>query len=231
MKENRLYDITEAGSILDTTSRTLRFYEEKGIIQSTICGISSRRKYTEEQIYHIRNVLVLRALGLSIKTISELQSDNRDLKEAILSKRAEILASVDKRVREINLLNEALSIVESGENIYIKDWQRIEAVESEEKQIASMCAYAIVNGNTDTLFEHLSSRMASYMPKDVYETARNETFLPLGEFVSFNKMIVDERYPNKLYQFVKYSKLGLKLTFVFHNKKIDGLWLGYYNDK
>ena len=92
MKENRLYDITEACSILDTTSRTLRFYEEKGIIQSTICGISSRRKYTEEQIYHIRNVLALRALGLSIKTISELQSNNRDLKETILSKRAEILS-------------------------------------------------------------------------------------------------------------------------------------------
>lgn len=35
MYQKSLYDITEVCKMLDTTSRTLRFYEEKGIIQST----------------------------------------------------------------------------------------------------------------------------------------------------------------------------------------------------
>ena len=93
--------------MLGTTSRTLRFYEEKGIIQSTTVGLSSRRQYTEEQISNIKNVLVLRALGLSVKSISELQTKGTDLRDAVLSKRAEIYASIDSRIREINLLNEA----------------------------------------------------------------------------------------------------------------------------
>lgn len=41
MYQKSLYDITEVCKMLDTTSRTLRFYEEKGIIQSTTVGISS----------------------------------------------------------------------------------------------------------------------------------------------------------------------------------------------
>ena len=88
MYQKQMYDITEVCKMLGTTSRTLRFYEEKGIIQSTTVGTSSRRQYTEEQISHIKNVLVLRTLGLSVKAIAELQNSGMDLKDAVLSKRA-----------------------------------------------------------------------------------------------------------------------------------------------
>ena len=90
MYQKQMYDITEVCKMLGTTSRTLRFYEEKGIIQSTTHGTSSRRQYTEEQISHIKNVLVLRTLGLSVKAVAELQTKGADLKDAVLSKRAEI---------------------------------------------------------------------------------------------------------------------------------------------
>lgn len=80
MEEKKLYDITEVCRMLGTTSRTLRFYEEKGIITSTTIGISDRRRYTEDQLSHIRNVFVLRTLGLSVKAIAELQAEKSDLK-------------------------------------------------------------------------------------------------------------------------------------------------------
>ena len=69
MKGTYLYDITDVCRLLGTTSRTLRFYEQKGIISSTTVGSSARRRYTEEQLVHIKNVLALRTLGLSIKAI------------------------------------------------------------------------------------------------------------------------------------------------------------------
>ncbi len=212
-----------------TTSRTLRFYEEKGIIQSTTVGISSRRQYTEEQVSIIKNVIVLRALGLSVKAIAELQTKESDLKEAVLSKRAEIYASIDSRVREINLLNEALSALESGKDIFAEDWQLSSAMNAEEKEIARICTDAILSGDTDTLYEYLSSRLAEYMPRDVYRVVRKDTLAPLGDFVSIDKTVADDRFSNKLYCFVRYSKLGLKITYVFHGGKIDGLWLGYYD--
>ena len=118
MNDQFLYDINEVCTILETTSRTLRFYEEKKIIESTKSKDSNRRQYTQEQINHIRNVMVLRTLGLSIKTIADLQQQNSDLKHIILSKRAEIIASIESKRKEINLLNEALTILESGKDIF-----------------------------------------------------------------------------------------------------------------
>ena len=229
MDQKQMYDITEVCKMLGTTSRTLRFYEEKGIIQSTTVGTSSRRQYTEEQISHIKNVLVLRTLGLSVKAIAELQNSETDLKDAVLSKRAEIYASIDSRIREINLLNEALSALESGKDIFAEDWQLSSAMNAEEKEIARICTDAILSGDTDTLYEHLSSRLTEYMPRDVYRVVRKDTLAPLGDFVSIDKTVADDRFSNKLYCFIRYSKLGLKITYVFHGGKIDGLWLGYSN--
>lgn len=229
MYQKSLYDITEVCKMLDTTSRTLRFYEEKGIIQSTTVGISSRRQYTEKQISRIKNVLVLRTLGLSVKEIAELQTRGIDLKDAVISKRAEIYASIESRIREINLLNEALSALESGKDIFAEDWQLSSVMNTEEKEIARICTDAILSGATDTLYEYLSPRLAEYMPRDVYIVVRKDTLAPLGEYLSVDRTVADDRFSNKLYCFVRYSKLGLKITYVFHGGKIDGLWLGYYD--
>lgn len=229
MYQKQMYDITDVCKILDTTSRTLRFYEEKGIIQSTTVGASSRRQYTEEQISHIKNVLVLRALGLSVKTIAELQAQGTNLKDAILSKRAEIYASINSHIREINLLNEALSTLESDKDIFSTDWQYSLPLNTEEKEIAQICTDAILSEDTDTLYKYLTPRLAEYMPIDVYRVVQKDTFYPLGDFISIDKTVTDDRIPNKLYCFVRFSKLGLKITYVFHNGKINGLWLGYYD--
>ncbi|CDE18134.1 putative transcriptional regulator MerR family [Eubacterium sp. CAG:841] len=229
MYQKSLYDITEVCKMLDTTSRTLRFYEEKGIIQSTTVGISSRRQYNEKQISRIKNVFVLRTLGLSVKAIVELQTKGIDLKDAVLSKRAEIYASIESRIREINLLNEALSTLESGKDIFAEDWHLSSVMNTEEKEIARICTDAILSGATDTLYEHLSPRLAEYMPRDVYILVRKDTLAPLGEYLSVDRTVADNSFSNKLYCFVRYSKLGLKITYVFHGGKIDGLWLGYYD--
>lgn len=231
MKNNGIYDISEVCNMLKITSRTLRYYEEKGIIQSTVMGTTSRRHYTEEQIKHIGNVLVLRTLGLSINTIAELQAQNADLRDAVLSKRAEIYSFVEKRVNQINLLNEALIAIESGEDIFSKDWDCEPKANKKDMQAVGICTKAIVDGDTETLYEYLSPRMQKFMPRDVYKAARDETLERLGEFVELEKIEVDKNLPNKIYQFVKYKTLGLKITFVFHSGMIDGLWLNYYDIK
>lgn len=227
--QKSLYDITEVCKMLGTTSRTLRFYEEKGIVTSTTLGISDRRKYTEEQLSHIRNVLVLRTLGLSVKTIGDLQAEKSNLKEAVILRRTEIYASINSRIKEINLLNEALFALESGKDILTDDWQIRPEARTEQIKIAKLCTDAILGNNDAFLYEHLSPRLAEYMPRDVYNTVRNDTLAPLGDYVSVEKIVADKNCPNKLYSKVRYSKLGLNITFVFHGGMIDGLWLGYYD--
>ena len=229
MYQNSLYDIAEVCKMLGTTSRALRFYEEKGIVKSTTVGISSRRQYTEEQLAIVKNVLVLRTLGLSVKAIADLQKTGTDLKDAVLSKRAEIYASVERRICEINLLNEALSALESGKNIFCDDWQHSSNMNTEENEIARICTDAVLNGDDNVLYEHFSPRMAQYMPQDVYCVVRKDACAPLGDFVMIEKTVADDRFSNRLYCFVRFSKLGLKITYVFYGGKIDGFWLGYYN--
>ena len=70
--------------------------------------------------------------------------------------------------------------------------------------------------------------MTERMPKEVYLAVRKDVLEPLGDFVSVEKMEFSVKEPNTIHQFVKYSKLGLKITFVFVGEKIDGFWLNYY---
>ena len=67
------------------------------------------------------------------------------------------------------------------------------------------------------------------MPWEVFNSIREDTLAPLGKYIAVGKVEVDASYPNKIYVFAEFSKLGLKITFVFHGGRIDGLWLGYYN--
>ncbi|MBR2850435.1 MAG: MerR family transcriptional regulator [Clostridia bacterium] len=229
MEDKHLYDITEVCRMLGTTSRTLRFYEEKKIITSTTVGLSARRKYTEEQLLQIKNVLVLRSLGLSVKSITELQKEQSDLKNAVLSKRAEIYASIEAHIKEINLLNEAVYALEQGKNIFDGVWQSRSDADFKELEIARLCTDAIISNDDEFLYRHLSSRLLQYMPKDVYSVARRDTLATLGDFLGIDEIAADKKYSNKIFSKVRYSKLGLMITFIFHAGKIDGLWLGYYD--
>ena len=100
---------------------------------------------------------------------------------------------------------------------------------AKEKAIVRICTDAVLSGDTDALYEHLAPRLIEYMPKDVFRVVRKDTLAPLGDFVSVDKIVADDRIANKLYCYIKYSKLGLKITYVFHGGKIAGLWLGYYD--
>lgn len=229
MRNERLYDIAEVCRLLGTTSRTLRFYEEKGIIASITVGTSSRRHYTEAQVSHIRNVLVLRTLGLSVKSIAQLQAEKYDLKDAVLSKRAEMISYINECTSKINLLNEAISALESDKNIFCDDWQHSETPKTEEFAIASLCTDAILHQNDDILYRFFSSRMTEYLPREVYTVLRKDTFSVLGDFILLEKSVADPVYPNIIYSFIRFSKLGLKIKFVFYSEKIEGLWFEYYN--
>ncbi len=227
MNEKHLWDISEVCNMLGTTSRTLRFYEEKRLIQSTTEGLSHRRRYTEQQLAQIINVLSLRKMGLSLQAISQLLTNHIDLRDAVLSRRAEIYASVHSDLRELERLNEVLSRIDAGQDVFPKESDT--KIATEQSAISKKCAQAVVNGEHDALYEHISPRLLQYMPREVYTTVRADTLLPLGEFVCFDGEEIDGEY-NQIHRFrAKYTKTGLLITLVLYNEKIDGLWLGYYD--
>lgn len=229
MTATKLYDITEVCLLLGTTSRTLRFYEEKGIIASTTIGTSSRRQYTSEQVNHIRNILVLRTLGLSIKSIAQLQQEHSDLKDVILSKRTELYASIAARRKEIHLLNEALILLEEEKNIFDYNWtQNLPSNTSSCDSIAKECTKSIICGDHDALFTHFSDKLKAYLPLDAYKRVHTDTVLSLGNFVAFEKSKIDAQNSNIIFHYVRYEKAGLRIQYIFHKNQIHGLWFRYY---
>ena len=224
----KLFDINEVCRMLDTTSRTLRFYEEKGIVESTKVGNSTRRQYSEKQLANIRNVMVLRTLGLSVKAIAELQAEKYDLKDAVLSKRAEIFSYINAYTYKINLLNEALAALESEKNIFHEDWQHSANPKTKEFEIARICTEAFLHERDEVLYQHFGIRMAEYLPKEVYRVLRKDTFDVLGDFVMIEKTEIDHNCPNIIYSYIRFSKFGLRIKFVFYGEKIEGFWLEYY---
>ena len=228
MEKEVLYDIGEVCKLLGTTSRTLRFYEEKGIISSTDVPFQPRRQYTVAQVDHIRNVLVLRALGISVKAIKALQDNKIDLREAVLSKRAEIAAAMDAKRKELVLLNEALTVIESGDDIFHQKSQKEESdMEDGLARLAKLCANAVINGDTDLLYQHLSPKMIEYMPRESYEIIRNDTLVPAGKLIAIGRLERDKKYPHILYQYARYEAVGIKIKMVFHHGQLSGLWMGY----
>ena len=224
---DRLYDINDVCNMLGTTSRTLRFYEEKKIISSTKVFDSPRRQYTSEQIDHIRNVLVLRYLGLSVNDIRDLQKKNGDLRSVIELNKAKIYALIAEKVRTLNLLNEALLVIENGGDVFNAS-EKLSITPEKMKEIVRICTEAIVEGDEDTLYSFLSEKLQGYMPKEAFAKVREDTLKPLGAFVSIENQNVDNDYPNVIYQNVRYKNLGLRIKYVFCLNQIAGLWFNYF---
>lgn len=227
--ERKVYDISEVCSMFNITSRTLRFYEQKGIIDSIRSDSSNRRQFTEKQIDKVRNILILRKLGISVNKIKELQQKTTNLKSVLQEKRTEIGALIDTKFKEIALLNQALVQIENEENISVQGVDFPLHIDNPTiKEIVSECNNAILHGIPESLYKHLSNTMQEYMPPSVFAKMREDTIAPLGNFLYIDTLEADKTYLNILYQHICYEKSGLKIRYVFIDNKIHGLWLGYY---
>jgi putative AdoMet-dependent methyltransferase len=64
--------INEAAKFLNTTAKTLRFYESKGLITPEKDETNQYRHYTENDLYRISTILALREIGVSLGEIKTL---------------------------------------------------------------------------------------------------------------------------------------------------------------
>ena len=226
--QDRLTDINTVCNLLGCTSRTLRFYEQKGIVQSTTSPYNSRRQYSCEQIEKIKEVLVLRSLGLPIAKIRELQANNCPLAGAISARKAELVALIEEKVKEYHLLSEALMTLDDGGDIF--------AVESVDRSHLSAMQMGVVEQFTDAFllqrydwcFSCFSDDMKQQLSASALQKTIADTLQPLGNFLEKDKTVQDRDFHNIYYCYLKYENLGLYIKIVFLQEKIHGVWLNYY---
>lgn len=227
--EQKLLDINTVCRMLGTTSRTLRFYEEKGIVQSTASPFSSRRQYSMEQLEQIKKVLVLRSLGLPVAEIRKLQQEKGDLGQAILERRAKVMASITTKTREIALLNEALQIIERGGDVFAPR-KSVEVQRKERLKTVEVFSDAFLAGELETCYSFFDDVLQKALPFEDFAAGVEETLRPVGSYVSRGVRWTGY-LPDTVYIELEYEKVGVYIQLAFKDQLIQGIWMSYYEPK
>src|SRR5919197_657562 len=108
------YRIGELSSRVGLTERTIRYYEELGLLESVKRLDGGVRVYTNEDVRRLRFIQRLKVLGLSLQEMLELERLYRRERtnRAVLPKLLEILdghlAQIGDRIAELEGLREQI---------------------------------------------------------------------------------------------------------------------------
>lgn len=101
----KLIRINDVVKYYDISSRTLRYYEEVGLLVSRHPDNSQQRYYDDAQINRLKQIIILRKLQIPIKSIAEIlnSGDLTELTDSFIRKIAEIDNEIDalKDLREL----------------------------------------------------------------------------------------------------------------------------------
>jgi DNA-binding transcriptional MerR regulator len=112
---DRDWSIQQIAKLAGTTSRTLRHYDEVGLVKPSRVGDNGYRFYDAEALVRLQRVLLLRELGLGIPAIAEVLAGQRD-DTAALRSHLEWLTNEKQRLdRQLASVARTLRDLEGGE--------------------------------------------------------------------------------------------------------------------
>ncbi len=108
------YDIAELARLASVSSRTIRYYEELGLVRSSGRGPGGRRRYGPDALQRLLFISRLKKLGLTLDEIRTLdRSFNRGNTPAMLDDLEAMLehhlGTLETRLRELGELRSELS--------------------------------------------------------------------------------------------------------------------------
>ena len=104
----KLTTISEVSKIHDVSTRTLRYYEELGLISSTRKTDYAYRLYDEETISRLQIILILRKLDISLKDIQLILNSNSSDQFIIQLKKK--LLEVNREMASLNSVKEVIQL-------------------------------------------------------------------------------------------------------------------------
>ncbi|MFE5796421.1 MerR family transcriptional regulator [Streptomyces sp. NPDC056503] len=90
------WPIAEVARMSGVTARTLRHYDETGLLPPARIGANGHRYYGERQLLRLQQILVLRALGVGLPEIGRILSEEVDEVDALRGHRRRLLAERDR---------------------------------------------------------------------------------------------------------------------------------------
>jgi len=99
------------------TSRTLRHYDEIGLLRPAAVGGNGLRYYERDQLLRLQQILVLRDLGLSLETISTVVNDGADRLEQLRRHHRWLTEERDRFDRLAGSVAATINELEGGEHV------------------------------------------------------------------------------------------------------------------
>lgn len=126
--QDRLYTISELSVMFDISPRTIRYYEEVGLMTSEQRDVPSRqRKYTDAERRRLKLILRGKRLGFSLQEIKEMV-DLYESNPTGETERKRILEYTDQKLKEIQEQIEELETLKadilSNREKYLKDMRK-----------------------------------------------------------------------------------------------------------
>ncbi len=133
---NNLIKIKDVSSKYDITARTLRYYEDMGLLSSTRSDNNTYRMYDDNAIRRLEQILILRKLNISIKDIQRVfNTSGSDVVLEVLGKKVQ---NIDDEVALLHELKEIiLNFIQEIEQINFTDNTDIKLLYNKAKEIES----------------------------------------------------------------------------------------------
>ncbi len=113
-----MFKIGDFSKICLISSKALRHWDEMDLLKpAQVDRETAYRYYTIEQLYDVNRILALRVMGLSLKQIRDLLSDNisnDEVQGMFKLKRAEIQAEVETAQARLRMLEARLNYIDAG---------------------------------------------------------------------------------------------------------------------
>jgi DNA-binding transcriptional MerR regulator len=104
------YPIGELSRMVNLTQRTIRYYEEIGLLQSVRRIENGKRVYTDDDVRRLKFINRLKVLGLSLAEMVELekiyrqQRNNREIIPKLIVLLDQRADQIDERIRQLTAL-------------------------------------------------------------------------------------------------------------------------------
>lgn len=114
------YTVKQLAKLSGVSDRTLRYYDEIGLLKPSHVGENQYRYYKKEQLLKLQQILFFRELDFSLAKINEiLESDDFNKIEALVSNRKSLLKKMENIKQLINTIDTTIAHLRG--NIIMQD--------------------------------------------------------------------------------------------------------------
>ncbi len=111
------WSVQQIAKMAGTTGRTLRHYDDIGLLKPSRTGNNGYRYYGQEALIRLQRILLLRDLGLGLPAIADVLGNEADAERALGRHLAWLQQEQDRLGRQIASVHHTIEALQSGGKI------------------------------------------------------------------------------------------------------------------